>query len=460
MSGVRYVESRTRTAIEADIDTALADVDEPVIAEVVWSIRPQLAHCRRGAESPVVGRRMESIHHVVAVAGARSGLGCLVVGPVTVLVDTSNHRASLEPVAAAVADRIGADVRCLAPSPRRSAGRTDLRRAASMTQLVVERCAEQGVALRASAVRRLALSSLRSAHRAEAALDGASVLVLSNQHQPHMRAWIAVARRAGVHTVFVPHSALALTRDHLDVPTDAAGFRSAAETAVIESVGGRGPMGIVGNPAFAFDPSPVPSEGPVVFAPSPVGLERLRALVELTRAGLDGYDASVLVSPHPRSDLTTLERLVPRDWRLDRTGTPTRHLLRRGACALIQSNSGVAWEALASGVPTIELQVPNDDIGPLTAMAASGALPVVTRPDQLRTALRIGTDREQLLQTAHEWCSYTGRPAADRAGELVEAVLEGDAPGGPILDAWTTTPAVAAVTVGPIPGGDDRAIDR
>ncbi|MFN3218061.1 MAG: hypothetical protein ACE367_16315 [Acidimicrobiales bacterium] len=460
MSSVRHVESHARTAVEARLDAALAAVDEPTIAEVVWTIRPQLAHCRRGAESPVFGRRLDPVRHVASVAGARSGPTCLVVGPVVVLVDTTNHRGVLEPVAAATAARVGAEVRRLAPSPPRSGGPSDLRTAAVVTHAVVERCAEAGVTLRASAVRRLALSSLRSSRRAEAALDHASVLVLSNQHQPHMRAWIAVARRGGVRSVFVPHSALALTRDHLDVPTDAAGFRSAAEIAVIESLGGRGPIAVVGNPAFTFDPSPVPSEGPVVFAPSPVGENRLRALVELTRAGLDDARCTVLVSPHPRSDLTVLERLVPHDWQLDRSGTPTRHLLRRGARALLQSNSGVAWEALASGVPTIELQLPSDDFGPVTAMAAGGALPVVTRPDQLRAALRVGSDRAQLLETAHEWCAFTGGHAADRAAQLVQSVLEDHVPTRPILDAWTRTSTIAAAAVQPIPGGDDRAMHR
>jgi hypothetical protein len=276
-----------------------------------------------------------------------------------------------------------------------------------------------------------------------------------------MRAWIAVARCAGVRTVFLPHSALALTRDHLDVPTDVAGYRSIAETAVIESAGGRTPIGVVGNPAFVFDPTPVSSEGPVVFAPSPVARDRLGSLIELTLTGLDDMNCAVVVSPHPRSDREVLEALLPSHWRLDRSGTPTRHLLRQGARALVQSNSGVAWEALASGVLTIELQLPSDDAGPLTAMAAGGALPVVTRPDQLRTALLDGAEPERLVEIARRWCSFTGTQAADRAGRLVQSVLEDDdAPAGPILDAWATTSTAALAALDETPGGDDHAMHR
>jgi hypothetical protein len=145
------------------------------------------------------------------------------------------------------------------------------------------------------------------------------------------------------------------------------------------------------------------------------------------------------VAPHPRSDTVALHRICPSSWTIA-AGARTFDLLRDGHPCLMQQWSGVAWEALALGIPTIQLEIPG----------VFGQYPVISEPHvvfvrtpgELSKAVslacresQIAEARLQLREWARYWCASTGQAAVENVLECIR-VAQSSRVDSPVLDSW------------------------
>ncbi|WP_162621898.1 hypothetical protein [Microbacterium suaedae] len=270
-------------------------------------------------------------------------------------------------------------------------------------------------------------------------------VLLARQTHPLLRALILRAEQQNVPVVYVPHSPL--TDFQVDLPVSLAAMRGEAEVDHIASVTGAdvSRMAVVGNPATDVTRADPPAlTGPPVFAVSPDPEPLLRRMFSLlSDAGLE----SVVVAPHPRSDVAMLERLMPRTWSLRRGGR-TVDLLREGPRCVLQASSGVAWESAALGIPTADIRL--DIQSPVYPfLRDERAFPAIRRPEDVRdfTEGVFSIDRDALRKRALLWCASDGSEAAGRLRDLLRAPRPADER---IVDAWA--PGGVLRTASPLAG--------
>jgi hypothetical protein len=373
------------------------------------------------------------------LAGLAAGRGATLVSVDRVLFayEGANPAATLEPVIAAVARARGTApvAHRYRPAPALLAGGLrDLATAEATARRelhggppgAVTRALHAAVRSRARAVR--ALASLRP-----------ELVVLASQHSTASRSMIGAARAQGIPTAYLPHAPVADTYQYRDLPTEFAALRGAREVAFYRSLGAVRDPAVVGNPQGYVDPPEhLDAGGPIVFAPRPQPVEVVRAQVQAVHAAAP----EVVVSPHPRMrGRAGYEGLWPPHW-LVHDGR-TVELLRTGdhPC-VVQRSSGVAWEAMAHGIPVVELAAGTDG-PPAYLVIREPEVRVCHHGDELAGALaaaRLDADdrgaRDRLMSWAGEWCAATGDEAVARACEWVEACAAGPAPEGPLLDRW------------------------
>ncbi|MEQ1787608.1 MAG: hypothetical protein ABL966_11185 [Acidimicrobiales bacterium] len=132
----------------------------------------------------------------------------------------------------------------------------------------------------------------------------------------------------------------------------------------------------------------------------------------------------------------------PAHWTLHEGGTID--LLAAGHPCLIQTSSGVAWEAMAHGVPVIELADPSaPSPTPLYPLIAAPHATLCASADDLVPAVadarRTAADpeaRARLRAWAGEWCLRTGPEAVEAAVQWIGDCLDAGPAPGPLLDRW------------------------
>lgn len=284
---------------------------------------------------------------------------------------------------------------------------------------------------------RLTFAGARAFCRGEAALARTvpSLVVVATQHAAIVRPVLHLARIACIPTLYFPHAPVADNRAYKDLPVDRAALRGQGEVDFYRKLGAEGELTVVGNPAVCVDdPPPLDESLPPVLAMSDP--KRADEIVDFVAAAVTG---EVLVAPHPRDDVAAPRRRYPDHWRVWSAGS-TFDLLRQGPTCFLQYSSGVAWEALALGIPTIELSSSGCSNYPLIAE------PHVTfarNTDELKKALATSADiandperRHRLTEWAKHWCCITGIRATDLCVDQIEVSLASRVQSGPLLDSW------------------------
>lgn len=405
---------------------------------LLWAATPTALLDHASAGAPRAGRhRLPDAARTLAsgVAGARGSV-LTMVDDVLFAYEGANPAATLEPVIEAFAQARG--TRPVPHSVRPSIGSLvrglrDVRRAEAAARDAL------GAAL-PEALTRALQAAIRARGRAAAALDALrpTLVVVASQHSTSSRAVIHAAAERAIPTAYLPHAPAADTYQYRDLPTDFAGLRGDREVEFYRGLGAVRDPATVGNPqAHVEAPAVLDPSGPIVFAPRPQAPELVRQQV----ADLAAVAAEVVVSPHPRmKGKARYEGLWPTHWEVHDGWTA--ELLRRGHPCVVQMSSGVAWEAMAHGVPVIELA------------SATGAAPsylVIREPfvrvcaerDDLgraiadaRAAAADPAARQRLMAWAQEWCIATGPEAVARATQWIEACAAAPRPSGPLLDHW------------------------
>lgn len=420
--------------VQAELDLVLADVGPDVL---LWCVRPLLHECM-GAGTAGSGHK-SLIHGRSAAALLRRDVPSQWIsdGRALFASRTLNQRRVLRPVSEA----LGSDVPANATASF-ACYRVLATRASRLTSAAVSAAAARGLKLDASTLLSRLLAAARARARADGLLDAyrPSVVVVASQHDIGLRALIAAARDRGIPTVYLPHAPVARSPWYFDLPVDAAGLRGSAEIDLYIEVGAdAGGLAAMGNPAVesselvALDPSL-----PAVLAVSPIPAADIQALVNLVHSALD---APVLIAPHPRSNRAQLERMVPEGWRL--WEGRTLDLLRRGPVRFLQHSSGVAWEALALGIPTIQLEWLGGE--PLYPLISDEVMPFAHTTAELNSALAwcdataaTQAERERLIGWATNWCAATGSTAAAMGAAIVADVARHGSNGRLVLDRWAT----------------------
>ena len=414
---------------------------------VRWCVAPTLLPAIGSADRVSRPRMSDALRNRSAWLPLRRGLEFRRSGGATFASQGGNPLRVLTAIEAEWQSRVGRSSERVRVHPRWG----DLRRwdAASRTfeAEVADAARAAGWSLDRPAVTALASAAARSLARAEAALGGtAAPLVVATQHSIDVRAALAAARHQEITTVYFPHAPMETSPKYADLPIEHAGLRGEAERDHYRSIGARDALDVTGNPSvsvpLAEDALPPTVGRPIVLAVPARPSSELDALLAQVRSATD---AAVVLCPHPRSDVEWLRERCPANWTIV-TDRPTFDVLRGGAACVLQQSSGVAWESLALGLPTIEL-----------APAGAAAYPfiagphVLVAPDvaALREALRSldggqsgpGLDRRALVDVARSWCATTGPEAASACADLVERAGALDGPRPLLLDTWGLPPA-------------------
>lgn len=279
-----------------------------------------------------------------------------------------------------------------------------------------------------------AATAARSLPRAEAALRRIrpAALVVATQHDAGIRAWLHAARQLGIPSIYFPHAPMAANAQYRDLPVDFAGLRGLLEVRAYEALGADATrMTVCGNPAVDGALGLAPRTERLIFALSPHPQERLRSgLAALS----DAWDGHVTIAPHPRSDPSFVRRTASATgWAV--AGIRTIDLLRAGAAGLAQDSSGVTWEALAQGIPVVQLGTPTTGTYEFIHDPSIIRLPADDPElDLRRTLARV--DAVALQAVARRWCSTVGREAVLAARELIGEAVQRGPQDTPILDGW------------------------
>lgn len=401
--------------------------------DLLWAILPTLHECSS-----------EVFHHPPWFELPRDfllrtgfiGPRLIRVGDIAALINTENQARSLMPIIREVAHHRDRKPRLVRPS---AMGPGDFRRAwrrcASIETEVLSRGRHLGVTLDQTALRRRLLKAIRGGFIFGHAHDRHDVrkLIVSNQHLADHRSALRAAHRRGATSLYVPHAPAADTDAYRDLPVTVAALRGQLEEDFYAQRGALPErLRSVGNPAFP-EVSPAPRlDGPVVVGLSPWPRERLQAMIDLVADGV-GRRTPVVVAPHPRSDRREISKLIPRAWAIH--SGRTVELLRRGPSLLVQHSSGVAWEGLYLGVPTVQISL--GCTAPTYALITAPYVPTVRSAAELRDIVMTPSDRvdrAELRDWARRWCVSVGDIAAKQAANALE-----DMPRGPTLalDAWS-----------------------
>ena len=409
--------------------------------DLLWSAAPTalLDHARGSVAPPerVRGRAARpTIATWLAALATTRGSSLITVDDVLFAYEGANPQATLAPVIHSTAQARGVAPVVRAVRPALSllmAGTRDLR----PLRVALHQSLPAGVP---PAVERALQAAVRARARAEVALDSIAprLVVLASQHSTSSRALIQAARARHIPTAYLPPAPVANTYQSRDLPTDFAGLRGPREVEFYQSLGARGALSVVGNPqAHVIFPPHLNPEAAVIFAPRPQPVAEVREQV----AAVDAAEPAVVVSPHPRmrhqqhyADLWPAHWVVHDGW--------TAELLRGDHPCVIQRSSGVAWEAMAHGVPVIELASPiaGDPSylvirEPYARLCASNTdLPAAVAHARQSAANPLA--RQQLVAWAQEWCAVSGNESVARATEWIERCASTPSPGEPLLDYW------------------------
>lgn len=407
-----------------------------------WVLRPMLHERFLG---PVPGSSLpaplELARHLATAQVRARGVRVLVQGGAAFAIDGTNLRRVLEPIVETRRSAAGDAFRVVPVLDRRRLLHWT-RHATSYAGSLIRASEQAGIPVPSAEVRRYCLGGARALTRAEGILRASDtrVLVVATQHAPNVRALLATARDRGIASVYLPHAPVAANRQYFDLPVDYAGLRGMGEVDVYRRQGVSADLPLVGNPALDDLEEGEPSglaEPPVFAAPTqaPAVLEQLFRLI----ASVLG-DEHLLVSPHPRSDREELTRLTPPSWRLW-PGGRTFDLLRRGPKFVLQHSSGVAWEALALGIPVVQLGYPGEQsnyplIAPPSVLFAHSTASLSRAVAEATSRSTDLSGREELRAWAGYWCNSVGRRARESCAALVEQARQDGPRPEVILDGW------------------------
>lgn len=406
---------------------------------LLWLAAPTaLLDHARGPSAPPNGRdrQVATARTMLSGLAATRGSSLTTVDGVLFAYEGANPAATLEPVIEALSEAHSARPvkRSVRPAVARlAAGTRDVHHA----RAAFEREMTVGAP---AALERALQAAVRSHARATNALDALAprLVVVASQHSTSSRAFIHAARERSIATAYLPHAPAADTYQYRDLPTDFAGLRGPLEVEFYRSLGACRDASVVGNPQARVDPpATLDPDGAVIFAPRPQPPEQLRAQV----AEVDAAAPRVVVSPHPRMRGRTMyEGLWPAHWELHDGWTV--ELLRRGHPCVIQMSSGVAWEAMAHGVPVIEL-ASTPATAPLYlvirepyAQVCTPALNLQEAVAKARLEAADAPARDRLMAWAREWCATTGADAVAAAATWIDECLATSPPASPLLDHW------------------------
>lgn len=407
-----------------------------------WVLRPMLHQpFVKSARGPSLPSSLGLVPHVVAAQARRRGVQILSQGRVAFAIDGTNLSRVLRPlIETRTADEGHASRTLPVLDSRRLFYWTKL--ATRYSDALIQRSKQAGLRVRPNEVRTYCLAGARALARAEGVLtsEKTGLLVVATQHAPNMRALVATARHRGVPSVYFPHAPTAANRQYADLPTDYAGLRGAGEVDFYRGCGVSGNLPQVGNPGvgdFLEDQARILKEAPV-FAVPDLDPAVLADLFRLTVSAIG--TEKVLVAPHPRSDRKELIRHLPSSWGLWSNGS-TLDLLRRGPRFVVQHSSGVAWEALALGIPVIQLSYPNESANyPLIAkpfVLFAHSTPSLS--EAVANAIAISSDRkgrDELRDWATYWCTSVGRRAREACVGLINQALQEGQSSDVLLDGW------------------------
>lgn len=268
---------------------------------------------------------------------------------------------------------------------------------------------------------------------------GARVLVVASQHNSASRAMLHAAHDVGgITTVYVPHAPVADVFYYRDLPCHKALLRGPAEVAFYAGLGvDEGRLSIAGDPSLShWPPVAAPTRDDVVFAVSAHRAERVEAAVAVVRdAGIERVE----VAPHPRMDRDALRAQCPSSWVFNPAPSTFGRLAEVGAAAVIQDSSGLGLEALALGLPVIDLCPVGS--APLYPFITAPHVDVVSSSDTLATAVadavasRSTVTSEERANFAAEWSEVGGSEAAALAADAIEGAV-GLSSGPVLLDGW------------------------
>ncbi|MDZ7673836.1 MAG: hypothetical protein U5K30_02025 [Acidimicrobiales bacterium] len=273
--------------------------------------------------------------------------------------------------------------------------------------------------------------------------DAISTIVVSSQHNANARALLSIAARNGIPSVYVPHTAGSRLREYRDLPCNLALLRGEGDRSFYAALGApTGGLVVSGNPSVApTAATPIdPRLGPVL-ALSPDPPEDLGELIAVTASAWP----TGIIAPHPRVGRALLHRLAPPGWSIHEGRT--FELLEHGPFAVIQHSSGVGWEALALGLPVIQLDFPGKPADYL--YLDDPVVARVTGSAKLHAVLERARDHDgneearlERRLLAERWCARTG---ADAAEHMARQILEPSTAtcGTTLLDGWRTGVAVA-----------------
>jgi hypothetical protein len=406
-----------------------------------WILRPML-------HEPFLGRAGRPGSHVALLAShvlsaqvRRRGVRAYSQAPVTFAIDGVNLARVLTPIMMARRPISGKALRILPEMDQQQLLRCTKLATGYATSLV-RTAREVGLPVSATQVHQYCLAGARALARANSLVKTGrtKLLVVGTQHAPNMRALLAIARQREIPSVYFPHAPAADNRQYADLPCDYAGLRGAGEVHLYRRLGVDGDLPVVGNPAVPDVIGGQPrtlSEDPV-FAVSPHPPAVLADLFRLAASVLGGEN--VVVAPHPRSDVRHLMRFMPPSWRLV-PGGRTLDVLRRGPRFVVQHSSGVAWEALALGIPVIQIGYVDARANyPLIASPfALFAHSTATLSDAVEEASRRSSrrdDRDELRRWATHWCGSVGREATEACSALIQQALAGGPRPELLLDGW------------------------
>jgi len=408
---------------------------------LLWTAAPTalIDHARGPVQRPGRLRRAHQTSRTLLSGLARArGSSLVSVGDVLFAYEGANPAATLEPVITALASAhhtspVTRSVR--PPVARLAAGSREVRHA----RATVERELPAGAP---EALERALQAAVRAQARAASALDALAprLVVVASQHSTSSRAVIHAARERSIPTAYLPHAPVADTYQYRDLPTDHAGLRGLKEAEFYQALGAERAPAVVGNPqATVVVPPTLDPHGPVIFAPRPQRPEQLLAQV----AEVSAAAPRVVVSPHPRMRGKAIyEGLWPSHWEVHDGWTA--ELLRRGHPCVIQMSSGVAWEAMAHGVPVIELASEGSAapsylvIREPYARVCSSGLDLIAAVADARLAAADLRARERLMAWAREWCAATGDDAIANAVGWIDECSNSELPIGALLDHWAS----------------------
>ena len=408
-------------------------VSDATDADILWATLPTLHETTTRKRQPRAG--LEYPRDVI-LRSALVGPRLVRIGDIVGMMNTVNEVLTLRPVLDEIAHRMGSQTQLLRSAALQPSDIVDSwKRCTRLEDALRAEARSLGITLDPGSLRR----RLLKASRANTLLSIASqrgefrTLLVSNQHLSGHRAALNFSHNHDASTLYVPHAPVASNDLYHDLPVNLAALRGDLEVDYYGELGSlRSQLHSVGNPAVPPLAPPPQLDGPIVLALSAWSQDRMQAVMRLVRDGI-GARANIVVAPHPRNSRREVRRFLPDGWSLH--SGRTLDLLKQGPRLLIQNSSGIAWEGLYLGIPTIQIQV--DDEAPNYPLISDPFVPTVRSAQELHETIMAPAkevDRADLRDWAHRWCAEVGVVAAKRIVDVIEDMPE---EAELILDAWS-----------------------